>query len=357
MEKIIKTQSGLKVGILTFHDGINHGAFIQAYSLYRYLEAKGCNVKIINYRPLMDYFNEFKVLMRRGRFSLKILVLKKIITLWNYQKLFNKTPYSSKIEKLNTKDFDIVILGSDEIWNLNSQTNIENFTYFGAGIESKKIISYAASFGSYKFHNPFPSKIPLLIDRLSRISVRDYNSKEILKKITKKKIDVVLDPAFFLPNFPMEKIFDKNFVAIYGWCGKKELEKLREHKVMMKKTFVSLSYYNKHADKNLINICPFKWLSRIFHADFVITSTFHGVVIAILYHKQFIVLKNDKITKIKTILDILGLKDRIVDGIELINEKLDKKINYQNVQKKLEAEKKSSTLFLDNILNEQIENF
>ena len=40
MEKIIKTQSGLKVGILTFHDGINYGAFIQAYSLYKYLEAK-----------------------------------------------------------------------------------------------------------------------------------------------------------------------------------------------------------------------------------------------------------------------------------------------------------------------------
>ena len=40
----------MKIGILTFHDGLNHGAFLQAFSTMTYLNTKFDHVQIINYK-------------------------------------------------------------------------------------------------------------------------------------------------------------------------------------------------------------------------------------------------------------------------------------------------------------------
>ncbi|MCI5451050.1 polysaccharide pyruvyl transferase family protein, partial [bacterium] len=39
----------MKIGILTLHRPANFGANLQAYSTYRYLLRRGCEVKVIDY--------------------------------------------------------------------------------------------------------------------------------------------------------------------------------------------------------------------------------------------------------------------------------------------------------------------
>ena len=41
----------MKIGILTFHWATNYGAVLQCYALQSFLDAKGHDVKIINYKP------------------------------------------------------------------------------------------------------------------------------------------------------------------------------------------------------------------------------------------------------------------------------------------------------------------
>ena len=39
-----------KIGILTFHNALNYGAVLQCYALQHYLQEKGHDVEVIDYR-------------------------------------------------------------------------------------------------------------------------------------------------------------------------------------------------------------------------------------------------------------------------------------------------------------------
>ena len=41
----------MKIGIITFHWATNYGAILQAYALQSYLEERGNQVEVINYKP------------------------------------------------------------------------------------------------------------------------------------------------------------------------------------------------------------------------------------------------------------------------------------------------------------------
>ncbi|MBW2166434.1 MAG: polysaccharide pyruvyl transferase family protein, partial [Deltaproteobacteria bacterium] len=53
----------MKIGILTFHDGINHGGFFQAYSTFSLLRSWGHDVEIINYKNSTHWFKEYKAFL------------------------------------------------------------------------------------------------------------------------------------------------------------------------------------------------------------------------------------------------------------------------------------------------------
>ena len=53
----------MKIGILTFHDGVNHGAFFQVYGLYKSLKSLGCNVEIINYKNFRHWVAENRIFL------------------------------------------------------------------------------------------------------------------------------------------------------------------------------------------------------------------------------------------------------------------------------------------------------
>ena len=51
------------VGILTFHDGINHGAFFQALALQTYLNKLGLCTSLVNYKNKQHWILEYKVFL------------------------------------------------------------------------------------------------------------------------------------------------------------------------------------------------------------------------------------------------------------------------------------------------------
>lgn len=53
----------MKIGILTFHWAVNHGAILQTYATTKYLTSKGHNVEIVDYFPKERELN-FKTLFR-----------------------------------------------------------------------------------------------------------------------------------------------------------------------------------------------------------------------------------------------------------------------------------------------------
>jgi hypothetical protein len=60
------------------------------------------------------------------------------------------------------------------------------------------------------------------------------------------------------------------------------------------------------------------WLAAFADAEFVVTDSFHGCVLAILMHKRFIAVGNSRrgMARLKSLLDMFGLDMRLVHGID-----------------------------------------
>ena len=48
----------MQIGILTYHEGLNHGAYLQALAIMRIIEKLGHDVTIINYKNKEHWLQE-----------------------------------------------------------------------------------------------------------------------------------------------------------------------------------------------------------------------------------------------------------------------------------------------------------
>ena len=84
-----------------------------------------------------------------------------------------------------------------------------------------------------------------------------------------------------------------------------------------------------------------KWLSRIYYSTYVCTDSFHGTVFSILFNRPFIVILNESrgSARIESLLEVFGLRDRIVSHeSEITKEKIKKHIDWENVNKILRSQ-------------------
>jgi hypothetical protein len=60
------------------------------------------------------------------------------------------------------------------------------------------------------------------------------------------------------------------------------------------------------------------WLAAFADAGFVVTDSFHGCIMSILFHKPFLVSGNAGrgLSRVTSLLEMFGLEDRLVQGID-----------------------------------------
>lgn len=335
----------MKIGIVTTYDELNFGAYLQAYSLSKFIESLGHNVELVNYKSL-----EYKIAELKATYKIKnpIYLLKvfyksikfnRVLSLLNISKNFNN------IKEINDYSYDLLIFGSDEIWNLNNALGgIIDTYFFGDGLAGKKI-SYAASFGSTDIYDGKISSIKNMLLDFSSISVRDQNSKDIVSKISNMPVDIVLDPTFLIDhNVPKPNLEDK-YIFYYYLGNNKNLE---DEMITFAKEksldIISFGYKSKRF-KNIISIDPFEWLSYLKYSDFVVTNMFHGTVFSILFGKKFMVDITDyRKNKLEFLINMFELKYR--KYCEGCFQNIDSDINYEHVFNILKVHRATSINFL-----------
>lgn len=343
----------MKIGILTYHLGINHGAFLQAYCLQEYLKERYSDyeIEIINYQPKLIDMAELEAFLLFRPYRKKVIIrLKNLLKIIKFRIAQHKHLYLTKrvsvISDIDTSIYDIVILGSDEIWNVN-HTKYTNPTYFGDGINAKKIVSYAPSFGSTSINNLSTKTIDLL-SKINSISVRDDNSMEIVEQL-RLNVTKVVDPTFlYTINQPLASIKKVNrpYILIYmNSSSKSNIDKIKEFATKKKILIVGIAYPYSWVDRNIININPFEWVSFFKHASYIITNTFHGAVYSIISEKKFIALEvSEKTNKINSLLgsfNILHLK------IDTFNSNAFSEIDYLSLNKRLKKNILTSESYLE----------
>lgn len=354
----------MKIGILTFQypENKNFGASLQSYAHLTLIEKINSNVKIINY-----YKNNYSI-------KSKILSLLKNKNFIDYNKKFLKQ--TCKINpnedlKFLNKEFDTFVVGSDQVWRdryLNGKTKHYFFDFVN---DDKKKIAYAASFGvDYWEGTPeLTEEIKHLIKRFNHISVREESGIDICKNTFGIDNAVcVLDPTLMILREDYQPILD-------DWQDKSHLKKkyiahmLLDDTVELKKESQNIADYLK-ADINYIKGKSFKilgkditfynkvsqWLTYLKDTELVITDSFHCTVFSLIFHKKFVVVANKArgIARLETLLSKVGLEDRFFTDIKDVMKSgiLDKEIDYNEVDKKLEVHRKYSMDFLKKALED-----
>ncbi|EKO3714469.1 polysaccharide pyruvyl transferase family protein [Vibrio metschnikovii] len=325
----------MKIGILTFHDGINHGGFFQAFSTYSFLKNNGYDVEIINYKNRKHWLQEYKSFLCVKNPFVLISNLRKIIAFKKDQKKMDLGRFS-----LNTKNiknsYDVIIVGSDIVWNYEWSFLGNDPVYFGHGLNSKKWISYAPSFGSVSYSpKSIPSYVESGLKKFSHISVRDENSKEIVNVVSGRDSKIVLDPTFLLDTNGMENSIDisEPYFLIYAYLlSDNDINQALDFARKKNLKVVAIGYKVAMADINIINVGPFDWIGYFSKADYVLTSTFHGTLYSIKYKKNFIVSSNENIlNKTETILSKLGLRSKLSTGNLDFEDVFSEGIDYDHV--------------------------
>ena len=232
-----------EIGILTFWNVPNYGAFLQAYALQKAISSldKDYDVKQIAYLEPVHYRQYYAINNTKFRygildprtylniakrlFSSKIKELKPFL---GYYKDFIPCTVPFTKKDLQTKHFDSVVLGSDIIWDYSIGFFNNDVFLFGNNLNSENIISYAASFGTVKSETICPKYVKIGLQNLSAISVRDENSKNLVKQYAGRESTIVCDPTIlwdFMNDENIPQVNESKYIIVYGSKFKPEFIK------------------------------------------------------------------------------------------------------------------------------------
>lgn len=369
-----------KVYTLTFCDTPNYGALLQAYALKKYLQISGYNCSIINYQNPKRKYSQVSGLRK----------IRSII--WNntFAKLFNSkkranltsefrnkylslsTVYSSpnELKSLN-QDSDCFIVGSDQVWN--PQNNGYDNAYLLSFVdEFKKRISYAASLGSA--NETYLISNSELFKRFDALSVREKESAVLFKDKLGLSASTVIDPVFLLNKTDWinclhlpdssANIQDSGYVLCYVMPGNDELTnkiynvaKAIADEKSLKIITLGKKNYAKPIGIEILDgdAGPVEFMQYIQNASYVVTNSFHGTALSVVFRKQFYtVLKNGikRNSRMEDLLKMLSLSDRIIYTDQDLKKNVTSEIDYERSVRELNKQIEYAKQFLIQAIEE-----
>lgn len=283
----------MRILIVTIFNSLNYGAYLQGYGLYQVFNDMGHDVKMYVADP-----HDFK-------FYVHALHLRKPKDVIYNARLLHSFYHSwSKMNRTCTLDqeYDVAIIGSDELWNVHNVNFEHSEIYIGKRIQAKKICTYAVS-GNNTTASEFVSvygENPLRY--IDRIAVRDSCTRDLTKSITGIEPTIVVDPTLLydfkiIRNTPTEK-----YLVVYGYYFEEEertaiLSYAHESGVKL----VSAGFVHRWCDK-IFTGPPLKFLSLINNAEGIISATFHGTILSMKYNKNLAVFHHGS----QKIIDVLS---------------------------------------------------
>lgn len=323
----------MKIGILTYVRSHNYGALLQAIALREVLTRLGNKITFIDYFP--DYHQKMyvipdvpkKMLFRHPRNYIRLLLnnICQRIRKRNFHGFQKKyiVPYLSSLEE----QYDVVIYGSDQIWRKQPFIDSYNPIYFGkSDIQAKKHISYAASADKAPSSDEDKKEFSKLLSHLDKISVREQWLADAVKEMG-YHADVVLDPTLLLNASDWERIvnipkyFGKKYVLFYDLLpnsfDKHEVLNFAQARNLELITIVGTAYFTKDSSVKT-TIGPERFLSFVKNAEYVLTSSFHGLVFSLIFNVPVFAAFSKNSQRAEALLESIGYRQLLLKPLSRI---------------------------------------
>ncbi len=280
----------MKIGILTFHESDNYGAVLQAYALATSLAKYNVDSEFISFEKKSEMPSETekavspflkKINQEKAKRSSHFDEFRS-----KYLSCSSPVPRDQAL-KLN-QEYDLFLVGSDQVWNLRIPDADERF--FLPFAEKEKRFSYAASFGEKELPEGVSEWCGKELSKFSMISVREEEGKELIQKLINRDVSVCLDPTLLLEPSEWDTLTHPVEASSYVLLfllqyDEKLLKKAKEYAQEKGLQLVSItaSFIPQLGFPAWTSYGVEDWLSMIKNASAVFTNSFHGTVFSLLF--------------------------------------------------------------------------
>ncbi|MBP6610990.1 MAG: polysaccharide pyruvyl transferase family protein [Paludibacter sp.] len=375
-----------RIGLHTITDYVNYGNRLQNYAAQEVLKSFGFEVEsVINYptRPvekgLSFTLNRIKNAFQQSPATLFDKLSKKIIErkqrpIYEACKRNKATSFKRFSDKYITESnftltlnniptglnerYDYAVVGSDQIWNPNIRwgSPLDFLSY----VSTRKRIALAPSIGVSSIPEKYQAKYRTYLDEMAFLSVREEKGAEIIRSLSGREAQVLVDPTLVLsttawnniaqaaPNKPSKKYLLTYFI---GEVSKNRLNTLKQ---LATKNNLELVMLNSLHDTNRFAADPAEFLDYIRSASLVCTDSFHCIIFSMHFCSPFVVFDREgksapMSSRIDTLLKKFNFEQRKQNLLEINNQYFD--INFDHVNTIMETERNKVMLYLKNALN------
>lgn len=337
-----------RVNLLTIHYGKCYGAVMQTFATCKMLEEAGhvvCVINLIspaqkgNWRSCQywnDFIREFQFWFFKKRY---------------FSKLTNK---AYTIQDIRLPDADVTVVGSDQVWNRDITGCFGNAFYLDFAKKTRKV-AMSSSFGKEKWEESreYTEQVKLLLSQFDAISVREASGVKIVNDIMRLEAINLLDPTLCYGKFDDLVLNQKPLHQVFSFLLSCDSDAKDKANYIAKS--LGLPLFKHTALSSRLQNGPRHWLTRIKNSEYIITDSFHGLALSIIFKKQFFVFcaSEKKFTRLRSLLKLLSLEDRYVESIKDFDNRkntLLKLIEYEYVDKIIKREQKRYHTFVKNTI-------
>jgi hypothetical protein len=378
-----------KIGITTFHRSHNCGSILQSYAMQQVLKEYGHLPEFIDFSTLaqkklysvlrpLSFESSRKFARSMYRNLLGAALYNRAQQNWVSYNTYisrylnvSKKSYDNNLELVDeVMNYDLYLTGSDQVWNIT----IEDFddAYFLNFVKNKPKIAYAVSQGAKNItsHTSETGKYKNMIKDFDYLSVREPNGQKWLKDGFNIHSELVLDPTLLLNKLDYEDAEEEtvesfqNNKYIFVYATKISRDQERAIQNVAKKEGLEIVVWQSDTWLKKLgwlkgyilpkNQNPGKYLYLMKNAKYVFTASFHGLVFAAQYKKNFWVLQNDGMNherddRILSLLEKFNFTNRLLAEDGMYKE-LPKPVDYTDFDSILSVERANSFRFLDKAL-------
>jgi hypothetical protein len=307
-----------KIGIITYFDSINYGAYLQCLALSIRLkkELGDVMIEVVNYSykkiQIIYLLKTFKAIKTGGflkmvkQWSLFIKARKELPLSASLSHL----TYNKLCEKINN-EYDCVIIGSDEVLNIHKDGKgwrpLPNIYWIGQDISIPSIYyAGSANRGNYeKLNIDIKKYIEQTLIKSSYIGVRDEHTLNQIYSLNVNLCpNVNCDPTFLVDFNEMfknqqntvkkklKRITSKPIIAI---LSKNEIMASKIKERFGNRYFILSVYYpNKGTDLFMGDLSPSEWAIAFSLYAACVTELFHGTIFCLKNNLPFVSIDNNR---------------------------------------------------------------
>ena len=382
-------KQSMNCGIVTlYHDNFNYGGLLQAFALQRVITSLGHRVELITfdnvspsyYQRRLKHFTlrqSVDAISRKVRSFASNKEIKRAIQKRKaaFRQFETRIPHSVFVSSREfptfATNYDVIIVGSDQVWNPAWWNNILLLRDVDGSITKK--VSYASSMGCSSLSSADASELKSALKDFSAVSMREPSAVRLVEEVTNgaSKAVVTLDPTLLLsrdewleaiPKRGSYRVPDNPFALLYL------VDKYHRYTNASIRSCISaglqcvvISYSMEMASEidgavYLYDCTPQEWVHLVNEASVVVTDSFHGIAFSANFNKPFWCFRKTETLngsnlddRQEALLSRFGLAYRIVDADSILD--LDSRcdaIDFELCNRQLEIERIESIEFLKN---------